>query len=435
MRTKGGGLPTILVLLAVGGIFAAVLWVNSSPTPAARPIVPTQVEPTAEENAWQRFLAEGIGENSTPLPTVAIPEQTIAVPVPVVSDDVATTTPVEAAALSERVETSLLAEAISPTPLTEDGPESTAEVTPEVVPLSVTQPPSNWRPAPLKPPINRDPLGRDHFWLQRPVDSNANNAVLAIYPYGSDGPYKDNPYRIHHGIDMPNDIGRTVRAAGSGVVIWAADGRQEQTGIFQGSGSYGNVIFIEHDFSYEGQPIYTLYAHLSAALVQPGQYVEAGEAIGLIGDSGVVSGPHVHFEVRVGSDRYGATYNPVLWMVPYVGHGVIAGRVLDERGELIEDIDITVRNWATGLVHTTTTSYIMPGSGSDVNPDPQWRENFAVADVPTGRYDLIVTINGERVIKQIEVLEGRTNFIEIMPPDPATPEPIATEADVTEDGG
>ena len=57
---------------------------------------------------------------------------------------------------------------------------------------------------------------------------------------------------------MPNPIGEPVRAAGSGRVIWAADGREEEAGIFQNSPAYGNVVMIEHDFGYRGQPLYTL---------------------------------------------------------------------------------------------------------------------------------------------------------------------------------
>jgi murein DD-endopeptidase MepM/ murein hydrolase activator NlpD len=114
---------------------------------------------------------------------------------------------------------------------------------------------------------------------------------------------------------MPNPIGQTVRAAGSGTVLWAADGLRTEGEIFQSSPSYGNVVVIQHDFGYRGQPLYTLYAHLSAVLVTAGQYVNLGDAIGLVGNTGRVSGPHVHFEVRMGKNTYGTTFNPLLWMV------------------------------------------------------------------------------------------------------------------------
>jgi murein DD-endopeptidase MepM/ murein hydrolase activator NlpD len=281
----------------------------------------------------------------------------------------------------------------------------------------------------LKPPISRDPLGRDHFWFSRPVDSNANSEALFYYLYGSDGPEQDNPWKVHHGIDLPNCLGEPVRAAGSGTVIWASDGLRVDDGIFENSPSYGNVVQIEHDFGYQGQKIYTVYAHLSAALVERGQRVEAEEVIGLVGDSGRASGPHVHFEVRIGEiSQYRATYNPVLWMAPFVDHGVIAGRIVDARGSLIQDLPVTIRNWATGLVETTTTSYVLLDRADDVNPDPAWRENFAAGDIPVGRYQIIANINGERVSELVDVLEGATTFVELKPSESTTPQPATPES-------
>jgi murein DD-endopeptidase MepM/ murein hydrolase activator NlpD len=285
----------------------------------------------------------------------------------------------------------------------------------------VTRLPSEWQPPALIPPISRDPLGRDHYWLTRPVDSSARNFEIYDYPYGSDGPPQQTPWRIHHGIDMPNPIGQTVRAAGSGIVLWAGPD-------FQNTFSYGNVVFIRHDFGYRGQPIYTLYAHLSAVLVTQGAVVNADDPIGLIGNTGRVSGPHVHFEVRMGGDRYGDTYNPVLWMVPYVGHGTIAGLVTDARGTPLQDQTITVRDRRNGLVVRSTTSYLYLDNASDVNADPLWQENFAMGDIPAGRYEVITTIDGARFSRIVDVVEGVTTFVELTPLEAATaqPDPSAT---------
>ena len=415
MGKRASGIPTVVVLFLVLGGFGVLLFANSSPATPLSPIIPTMVEPTSDNNAWQAILSDGFGENSTPLPTIAIPTRAF-VPSTLAPSQLSAT-PFEAADISQS-SGSQNVDVATPTI-----PAPTATNIGDEIVITVeyvTRAPSEWQPPPLIPPLSRDPLGRDHYWLSRPVDSNANNAVLFYYPYGSDGPEKDNPFRVHHGIDMPNPVGQAVRAAGSGVVVWAADGRaQEEVSIFQNSPSYGNVIVIEHDFGYRGQPIYTLYAHLSASLVQQGQYVESGEVIGQVGNSGRVTGSHVHFEVRVGENAYRSTYNPALWMVPYVGHGVIVGRVLDDDENLVQDVDITVRNRSNGLVQDTTTTYITLGTGFDINPDPVWEENFVVADVPVGRYDVIATINGERVIRQVDVIEGTTTFVELKPVEPA----------------
>jgi hypothetical protein len=153
-------------------------------------------------------------------------------------------------------------------------------------------------------------------------------------------------------------------------------------------------------------------------LVISGQRVNPRDPIALVGNTGRVSGPHVHFEIRYGENRYASTYNPVLWMVPYVGTGVIAGRVTDRDGGLVEDAEITIRSRATGLTVDTTTTYIYQDTGVDVNADPIWQENFAVGDVPVGRHEVVANIGGERVTQIVNVVEGTTAFVELSPRQP-----------------
>ncbi len=146
--------------------------------------------------------------------------------------------------------------------------------------------------------------------------------------------------------------------------------------------------------------------------------MNAGDAIGLVGNSGRVTGPHVHFEVRYGENIYGASVNPVLWMVPYVGTGVIAGRLTDRSGNLLDDVDITVRSYATGLTIDTTATYIYEGTSIDVNADPIWDENFVIGDVPVGRVEVIANVEGERISQIVNVVEGTTNFVDLTPREP-----------------
>ncbi|WP_427893081.1 peptidoglycan DD-metalloendopeptidase family protein [Kribbella sp. GL6] len=89
----------------------------------------------------------------------------------------------------------------------------------------------------------------------------------------------------HTGQDFPAAIGTPVRAVTSGVVrvehpAWA-----------------GNLVRIDH-----GNGLETLYAHLSRVDVTDGQQVTAGQQIGAVGDKGNTTGPHLHFEVRLGGD-------------------------------------------------------------------------------------------------------------------------------------
>ena len=88
----------------------------------------------------------------------------------------------------------------------------------------------------------------------------------------------------HDGIDLDVPEGTVVYASSPGKVYFYG----EQPG-------YGNVLIIEH-----AKDWYTLYGHLSSALAYVGQYVEAGQRVALSGNTGVSSGPHLHFEMRNG---------------------------------------------------------------------------------------------------------------------------------------
>jgi murein DD-endopeptidase MepM/ murein hydrolase activator NlpD len=99
-------------------------------------------------------------------------------------------------------------------------------------------------------------------------------------------------YRMHTGVDIIGDVGNNIYAAGDGTVRFA--GRTQ--------GGYGVVVEVDHGYGYS-----TLYAHCSSVLVRPGRVVKRGELIARSGRSGLVSGPHLHYEVR----RNGTRLNPV----------------------------------------------------------------------------------------------------------------------------
>ncbi len=94
-------------------------------------------------------------------------------------------------------------------------------------------------------------------------------------------------WRKHLGVDYGAPTGTPVRAVGDGVVEFA--GRQN---------GYGNVVEIRH-----GQNRETLYAHLSRIDVRKGQRIEQGQRLGAVGTTGWSTGPHLHFEFRVGGQH------------------------------------------------------------------------------------------------------------------------------------
>jgi len=105
-------------------------------------------------------------------------------------------------------------------------------------------------------------------------------------------------WRAHQGVDYAAPVGTRVRAVGDGVVEFA--GRQ---------GGYGNVVIIRHDGSNS-----TVYAHLSAfgRGIRAGARVAQGDTVGLVGQTGWATGPHLHFEFRVA----GVARNPLSVPLP-----------------------------------------------------------------------------------------------------------------------
>jgi murein DD-endopeptidase MepM/ murein hydrolase activator NlpD len=94
-------------------------------------------------------------------------------------------------------------------------------------------------------------------------------------------------YYIHRGIDISN------RRSGDPVVA-TADG---QVVTVDYTSDFGNYIIIRHKHGY-----YTRYAHLQSFRVKIGQRVQQNEVIGYVGDTGISTGPHLHYEVHIGSD-------------------------------------------------------------------------------------------------------------------------------------
>jgi len=102
-------------------------------------------------------------------------------------------------------------------------------------------------------------------------------------PFGTYRTFNTGGEERHLGVDVANDEGTPVRAANRGEVMLA-----------EGLIVRGNAIIIDH-----GRGVFTIYNHLSAVAVDPGQTVEKGQVIGYMGSSGLATGSHVHWEMRV----------------------------------------------------------------------------------------------------------------------------------------
>jgi len=102
--------------------------------------------------------------------------------------------------------------------------------------------------------------------------------------------------RPHEGIDVSAPMGAPIEAPAAGVV--------RSTGWEAG---YGNVVEIDHGFG-----ISTKFAHASRILVHQGQRVQRGDRIALVGNSGLATGPHLHYEVHVN----GRPVDPLRYVMP-----------------------------------------------------------------------------------------------------------------------
>lgn len=98
----------------------------------------------------------------------------------------------------------------------------------------------------------------------------------------------------HHGIDIASKQGTPIKAAANGVVTFAG-----------WKNVYGNTVIIRHD---DGKS--TLYAHTQKILVKEKQRVKRGQVIARVGVSGRSTGPHLHFEIRIGEK----CYNPLNYL-------------------------------------------------------------------------------------------------------------------------
>lgn len=292
-------------------------------------------------------------------------------------------------------------------------------------PTSGPAPVSAWRP-PLYP-VPWAPTAYDHFYFSRPIAADEVNWPLANYRYG--GVFFENV--VHTGVDIPVRRDTPVFAAGKGKVIWA------DWGLYRGisgdlSDPYGIAVVIKHDFGYQGQDLYTVYGHLNRADVVRGQWVEKGDLIGLSGDTGKVTGPHLHFEVRVGEMDFFETYNPELWMVPPQGWGLIAGRVMDTSGQLYPDETLLIQSEETRQIWK-----VIPYGGGAANSDPYYQENLVIGDLPAGWYTVTMQYAGRSYELELEVYPGRVSYFTFSGRDgfeTELPEAPGTEYEPTEVG-
>lgn len=131
-----------------------------------------------------------------------------------------------------------------------------------------------------------------------PVDARPNSA------FGSRSVFNGQPRQPHGGADFPSPTGTPFASPAAGRVLMARD-------LY----FTGNTVVLDH-----GQGLYSLFAHLSAVDVHSGDLVTTGQRLGLVGATGRVTGPHLHWAVRLN----GARVDP-LSLIAAVSPSAVAG--------------------------------------------------------------------------------------------------------------
>jgi murein DD-endopeptidase MepM/ murein hydrolase activator NlpD len=156
--------------------------------------------------------------------------------------------------------------------------------------------------------------------------------------------YRRSPFtgarELHDGLDISAPHGSPIMAAADGMVAYAGPL----------SGGYGNVLYIDH-----GHGFFTFYGHTSQILVAPGARVRRGQIVAQVGNTGMSTGPHVHYSVR----NKGVWVNPLKYIVearpdsPELAAAMSAPDMLPEESARLKSLDQAIQKAATGASQPT----------------------------------------------------------------------------------
>jgi murein DD-endopeptidase MepM/ murein hydrolase activator NlpD len=170
-------------------------------------------------------------------------------------------------------------------------------VSPTTIDPAVTRPEdAQWNA--LVEPVSPDKLWLGVFKLPSPLDAGycLETGECWSSRFGNRRSYNGSPYNAFHtGLDIVGGSGTQIYAPAPGIVVFAGPLTVR-----------GNATMIDH-----GRGVYSGYMHQSEVYVQPGQRVNTGDLIGLVGGTGRVEGPHLHWELWVN----GVQVDPIDWLV------------------------------------------------------------------------------------------------------------------------
>lgn len=251
-------------------------------------------------------------------------------------------------------------------------------------------------------------------WLSRPIAPPGRDEIDTSYRFGTDQDGQRDP---HHGVELLNSFGTPVLAAADGVVEVAGDDRTTFFGPY--SYFYGNLVVIRHTLPGVQQVVFSLYGHLSEILVKTGDLVYSGDQIGRVGMSGVATGSHLHFEVRLEVNDYSHSRNPELWLAPHTApdglqNGALAGRILDPQGNYLSVPNIVVEHLPAPDQPPDRSFYTATYVEKMLVGQLPWEESFALGDLPAGWYRIsFVQYGFQRQL--VQVFPGKLTVVTFRP--------------------
>lgn len=190
--------------------------------------------------------------------------------------------------------------------------------------------------------------------------------VADVYTYG------------HNGTDWPTGTtGKSVYAVADGIVEFSGAQIDPATGKYTG---YGEYIIVKH----ESGAYYSLYAHLSTRSVAKDASVKVGQQIGLSGNTGTSTGPHLHFEIRKTNSYYDVR-NPECWLARSTsgGYGGVYGEVTDLQAYYVRGAQITGATKPESGYTGSHTYYVMK-NGSSFPDEQAYQINYYIGRANTG---------------------------------------------------
>jgi murein DD-endopeptidase MepM/ murein hydrolase activator NlpD len=153
----------------------------------------------------------------------------------------------------------------------------------------------------LRPAVAAAPVVISTAPVRRTARATRSRPLTAFWvrpvAAGITSPYGPRWGGWHPGVDFGAHYGTPIHVVGAGTVIGA--------GYLADESGYGQIVLVRH-----AGGVITAYAHMSRVFAHAGQRVAAGDVLGLVGATGHVTGPHLHFEVRIGGEKV----DPVPWL-------------------------------------------------------------------------------------------------------------------------